>query len=108
MIMANDATVKGGTSYPISVTKSLRAQDIARSSLIKINSSGQSNRTMLIITGLYGSPCSTLWTLAGRSCPCSRRYFQMRSTAAGRLGTREENEMQSHVGAYSCYLKLEL
>ena len=30
MIMANDATVKGGTSYPISVTKSLRAQDIAR------------------------------------------------------------------------------
>ena len=35
MIMANDATVKGGTSYPISVTKSLRAQDIARFLLIK-------------------------------------------------------------------------
>ena len=27
--MANDATVKGGTSYPITVTKSLRAQEIA-------------------------------------------------------------------------------
>lgn len=26
MFIANDATVKGGTSYPITVTKSLRAQ----------------------------------------------------------------------------------
>ena len=26
MLVANDATVKGGTSYPITVTKSLRAQ----------------------------------------------------------------------------------
>jgi len=29
LIVANDATVKGGTSYPITVTKSLRAQQIA-------------------------------------------------------------------------------
>jgi 3-methylcrotonyl-CoA carboxylase beta subunit len=29
MIIANEATVKGGTSYPITVTKSLRAQEIA-------------------------------------------------------------------------------
>jgi len=29
LILANDATVKGGTSYPITVTKSLRAQQIA-------------------------------------------------------------------------------
>ncbi|TRY79910.1 hypothetical protein TCAL_12773 [Tigriopus californicus] len=29
MLIANDATVKGGTSYPITVTKSLRAQEIA-------------------------------------------------------------------------------
>jgi hypothetical protein len=27
--LASDATVKGGTSYPITVTKSLRAQEIA-------------------------------------------------------------------------------
>ncbi len=27
--VASDATVKGGTSYPITVTKSLRAQEIA-------------------------------------------------------------------------------
>nr|CAB3263681.1 methylcrotonoyl-CoA carboxylase beta chain, mitochondrial [Phallusia mammillata] len=30
MIVANDATVKGGSYYPITVTKHLRAQDIAR------------------------------------------------------------------------------
>ena len=45
MIMANDATVKGGTSYPISVTKSLRAQDIARFSLIKKNSRKQDQQS---------------------------------------------------------------
>lgn len=30
MIIANDATVKGGTYYPITVKKHLRAQDVAR------------------------------------------------------------------------------
>ena len=30
MVIANDATVKGGTYYPITVKKHLRAQDIAR------------------------------------------------------------------------------
>ena len=30
VIVANDATVKGGTYYPVSVKKHLRAQDIAR------------------------------------------------------------------------------
>jgi len=30
MVMANDATVKGGTYYPITVRKQVRAQDIAR------------------------------------------------------------------------------
>ena len=29
LVLANDATVKGGTSYPITVTKSLRAQRVA-------------------------------------------------------------------------------
>lgn len=29
MIAANDATVKGGTSYPVTVQKHLRAQEIA-------------------------------------------------------------------------------
>ena len=30
MIVANDATVKAGTYYPITVKKHLRAQDVAR------------------------------------------------------------------------------
>ena len=30
MIVANDATVKGGTYYPLTVKKHLRAQEIAR------------------------------------------------------------------------------
>ena len=30
MILANDATVKGGSYYPITVKKHLRAQDVAR------------------------------------------------------------------------------
>ena len=30
MIVANDATVKGGTYYPITVKKHVRAQEIAR------------------------------------------------------------------------------
>ena len=30
MIVANDATVKGGSYYPITVKKHLRAQDIAK------------------------------------------------------------------------------
>lgn len=30
VIVANDATVKGGTYYPITVKKHLRAQEIAR------------------------------------------------------------------------------
>ena len=29
MIMASDGSLKGGTSYPITVTKSLRAQEVA-------------------------------------------------------------------------------
>ena len=32
MIVANDATVKGGTYYPLTVKKHLRAQEIARAS----------------------------------------------------------------------------
>ena len=30
MIVANDATVKGGSYYPVTVKKHLRAQEIAR------------------------------------------------------------------------------
>ena len=35
MIVANDATVKGGTYYPVSVKKHLRAQEIAAQNRIR-------------------------------------------------------------------------
>jgi 3-methylcrotonyl-CoA carboxylase beta subunit len=34
VIIANDATVKGGTYYPMTVKKHLRAQEIARDNLL--------------------------------------------------------------------------
>lgn len=36
VIVANDATVKGGTYYPITVKKHLRAQEIAQQNRCKI------------------------------------------------------------------------
>ena len=46
MIVANDATVKGGTYYPITVKKHLRAQEIA-----------QENRLPCIYLGKFGLIC---------------------------------------------------
>ena len=40
MIFANDATVKGGTYYPITVKKHLRAQEIASENLSSVHLSG--------------------------------------------------------------------
>ena len=34
MIVANDPTVKGGTYYPVTVKKHLRAQEIARENFL--------------------------------------------------------------------------
>src|SRR3546814_19131267 len=36
VIIANDATVKGGTYYPITVKKHLRAQEIARANKLPV------------------------------------------------------------------------
>ena len=38
MIVANDATVKGGTYYPVTVKKHLRAQEIAAQNRYQITS----------------------------------------------------------------------
>jgi 3-methylcrotonyl-CoA carboxylase beta subunit len=53
MIVANDATVKGGTYYPMSVKKHLRAQEIAENNL----------------------PCIYLVDSAGPTCPTRTRCF---------------------------------
>ena len=52
MVVCNDATVKGGTYFPMTVKKHLRAQEIA-----------QENRSALYLS----------WsTVVGRTCPAGR------------------------------------
>ena len=43
MIVANDATVKGGTYYPITVKKHVRAQEIARENRLPCVYLGRNN-----------------------------------------------------------------
>ena len=67
MVVANDATVKGGTYYPITVKKHLRAQEIAP-------------RT--------GCRASTSSTRAARSCRCRTRCSPTATTSAASSTTR--------------------
>ena len=41
MIVANDATVKGGTYYPLTVKKHLRAQEIAQQNQLAVHLPGR-------------------------------------------------------------------
>jgi 3-methylcrotonyl-CoA carboxylase beta subunit len=61
MIVVNDATVKGGTYYPMTVKKHLRAQEIAP-------------RT--------GCPASTWSIRAAPTCPTRTRSFRIASISA--------------------------
>lgn len=45
MIVANDATVKGGTYYPITVKKHVRAQEIAQENRLPCIYLGECNLT---------------------------------------------------------------
>ena len=67
VIVANDATVKGGTYYPLTVKKHLRAQEIA-------------SRT--------GSRASTSSTPAARSCRARTRCSPTANTSAASSTTR--------------------
>ena len=67
MIVANDATVKGGTYYPMTVKKHLRAQEIA----------------------LQNGCRASTWSIpAGPSCRARTRCFPTASTSAGSSSTR--------------------
>jgi acetyl-CoA carboxylase carboxyltransferase component len=67
MIVANDATVKGGTYYPMTVKKHLRAQEIARP------------------TGCRAS----IWsTAAARTCRTRRRSSRIASISAASSSIR--------------------
>ena len=61
VIVANDATVKGGTYYPVSVKKHLRAQDIARENHL---------------------PCIYLVDSGARTSPIKTRSFQTKTILA--------------------------
>jgi 3-methylcrotonyl-CoA carboxylase beta subunit len=61
LIVANDATVKGGTYYPLTVKKHLRAQEVALQNRL---------------------PCSTWWIRAAPFCPCRTRCSPTATLAA--------------------------
>jgi 3-methylcrotonyl-CoA carboxylase beta subunit len=67
MIVCNDATVKGGTYYPLTVKKHLRAQEIA-----------QQNRL----------PCIYLVDSAAPTCPTRTRSSPTATTSAASSSTR--------------------
>lgn len=67
MIVANDATVKGGTYYPMTVKKHLRAQEIALENRL---------------------PCVYLVDSGGLSCRCKTRSFPIGSISEGSSSTR--------------------
>ena len=67
VIVANDATVKGGTYYPITVKKHLRAQDIARENRL---------------------PCIYLVDPAAPICPTRTRCSPIATTSGGSSTTR--------------------
>jgi Carboxyl transferase domain len=66
-VVANDATIKGGTYYPMTVKKHLRAQDIARQNIC---------------------PASTWWSPAARFCRCRTRSFRTNATSTASSITR--------------------
>ena len=67
VIVANDATVKGGTYYPMTVKKHLRAQEIAIENICR----------------------AFTWSIrAARFCRCNPRYFPIAITSGASFTTR--------------------
>jgi 3-methylcrotonyl-CoA carboxylase beta subunit len=66
-VVANDATVKGGTYFPITVKKHLRAQDVARENNL---------------------PCIYLVDSGGAFLPLQDEVFPIANTSAGSSTTR--------------------
>jgi len=67
MIVCNDATVKGGTYYPMTVKKHLRAQEIAQQNHL---------------------PSSTWWTRAVPTCPTKTTCSPTATTLAASSTTK--------------------
>jgi 3-methylcrotonyl-CoA carboxylase beta subunit len=80
MIVCNDATVKGGTYYPITVKKHLRAQEIAGENnlpCIYLVDSGGANLPnqdeVFRIATISGASSSTRRKMSARGIPADRR-----------------------------------
>ena len=78
VIVANDATVKGGTYFPITVKKHLRAQEIAMQNHL---------------------PCLYLSIPAAHSCRCRPTYFRTAITSAASSTTRRACPARSVSGS---------
>lgn len=63
MIVANDATVKGGTYYPITVKKHLRAQEIALQNHLPCVYLGESAKVVKRRTIARGRCALTVWNI---------------------------------------------
>ena len=75
MIVANDATVKGGAYFPLTVKKHLRAQEIA-----------QQNRL----------PCIYLVDSGGANLPHQAEVFPDQSISAASSSTRRKCQRERH------------
>lgn len=68
MIVANDATVKGGTYYPLTVKKHVRAQEIAENNSL---------------------PCIYLVDSGGAFYPCKMKYFRTKTILVVFFSTKQ-------------------
>ena len=81
MVVANDATVKGGTYYPMTVKKHLRAQEIAQREPAAVHLPGRLRRRQLAAAGRRCFPTAS--TSAASST--TRRQLSCARRAADRL-----------------------
>ena len=82
VIVANDATVKGGTYYPLTVKKHLRAQEIAAQNRL---------------------PCIYLVDSGAPSCRCRTRYSRTGSTSGGSSTTRRRCRRAAYRRSRRCW-----
>ena len=79
MIVANDATVKGGTYYPITVKKHLRAQEIAQREPPAVHLPRRFRRRQPAEPGPRSSPTASTSAASSSTRPTCRRRASRRS-----------------------------
>ena len=79
VIVANDATVKGGTYYPMTVKKHLRAQEIARQNRLPCIYLVDSGGAIPAACRTRSSPTATTSAASSTTRPTCRRRASRRS-----------------------------